>query len=789
MSWANYDDALGQLREGGLIVDALEIDTPRPKRCLVEGADREKRGWYWLTSKAIGGETYITGAFGVYHGNDNGKQTLKLRLDGKAVELSEDERAAIRARHAANMKRLKALRQAEADRAAHEAQRVWLAYLPTGTSDYLERKGVGAHGVRFAPSGNGTLAVPMLRDGRVVGLQIIRGRDRGKKLEKQYWPAGMDKVGAYHLLGRPVPGGVVAVAEGYATGATVFEALAGTLAVAIAFDAGSLLPVSTALARTYRTARLVVLADDDYRTPGNPGVTAARDAAEAVGGVWLAPSFGPQTERPMDGPKKPTDWNDLMLLEGQHVVRAQLEALLSGQGWSANALARAEPTPGEAGARGALPSMIQLAEAVDRYAMIYGSGGTWFDGELHMLVPKSDLQDILPEHGMRDMRALKRVVRMDQVGFDPGGEDDRIVCNLWAGWPTVPKPGRCERLLELLQYLCSEEEQARDVYRWVLQWIAYPMQNPGAKMRQALVFHGSQGAGKNLFFETVMSIYGEYGRIIDQHAVEDKFNDWASRKLFLIADEVVARQELYHVKNKLKSFITGEWIRINPKNVAAHDERNHVNIVFLSNEAQPLSIEAGDRRFLVIRTPEKLSSEFYAEVRAEIQAGGRAALHDHLLNLDLKGFEPYGPPPMTRAKEAVIDLSLSSPERFFRDWHSGEVRFGEDALPFCPASTTDLYSAYVRWCRANGVARPREANHMLGELELRPGWRRGLKDRYDAFGSSRLTRQRMIVPSEADLSQAVLRGAADYRRGPAETQTEWMTRCFFDFRNALGAEP
>ena len=78
-----------------------------------------------------------------------------------------------------------------------------------------------------------------------------------------------------------------------------------------------------------------------------------------------------------------------------------------------------------------------------------------------------------------------------------------------------------------------------------------------------------------------------------------KGNDWASKKLFLIADEVVARQEINHVKNKLKGFITSDRIRINPKNIGAYDERNYVNVVFLSCETQPLVLERDDHRYMV----------------------------------------------------------------------------------------------------------------------------------------------------------------------------------------------
>ena len=84
--------------------------------------------------------------------------------------------------------------------------------------------------------------------------------------------------------------------------------------------------------------------------------------------------------------------------------------------------------------------------------------------------------------------------------------------------------------------------------------------------------------------------------MLTQSALEDKFNsDWG-QKLFGVADEVVARGEMHHVKNFLKNLITSETIRINPKNLPAYTERNHINLVFLSNEKQPIVLENDDRR-------------------------------------------------------------------------------------------------------------------------------------------------------------------------------------------------
>jgi putative DNA primase/helicase len=390
-----------------------------------------------------------------------------------------------------------------------------------------------------------------------------------------------------------------------------------------------------------------------------------------------------------------------------------------------------------------------------------------FDQQEHCLIPKADVLDILPEHGWRDMRAHKTVVRLDEVGFDPAGTDPNIRCNLYGGWPTEPKKGDCSKILELLGYLCSNEVAAEDVYSWVIRWLAYPIQHPGAKMQSALVFHGPQGTGKNMFFEAIMAIYGEYGRIVNQAAIEDKFNDWASRKLFLIADEVVARSELFHVKNKLKSFVTGEWIRINPKNVSAHDERNHVNLVFLSNEATPLVLEHDDRRYMVVHTPEKLPAEFYKSVRAEIITGGIAALHHHLKTLDLGDFSVYTKPLHTKAKFQLIEASLDSVSSFLREWYLGEIH----KIPFCPCTITQLFATYQKYCAAAAEKSPRNRRQFIAELNMQPGWRVGPVPVRVLPGIEDRTTRKMVIPS------AELLTGGEYAKPESISQEQWLAEC------------
>lgn len=761
MAATNYSDVLDQLRAAGLIVDDLRIG--RMTRCRIED-DREKRGWYLLHEWATqNGDLLLVGSFGVWRGNDNGSRKVELRKS----DLTNEQLASLRKRLAEDRKRIERERRAEYERAARRASAAWAKCATQGESDYLVRKGVRALGIRFAPSG--AAVIPLMDAAGVVhGLQIVRTAAQAKvkhRPEKEFWPAGLAKKGHFHLIGMPT--WVVLIAEGYATAATLHDATG--LPVAVAFDANNMAPVAAALRKRYPLAKILLCADDDIlqtckveiapktkcgtrfilpehpeTCPGcgkphgcrNTGVEAASATALEVDGAWLRPTFTDEAKRRetfLTRGVKITDFNDLAALETTNAVRVQVEARLTELNWRP----RASRAPGsEQGGRGeALAPIDSLDELLDRYALIYGTE-TVFDGREHMLLSLRTLS-----HACANTKIFnawrehpeRRVVREREVGFDPGGDDPVVRCNLWGGWPTTPKAGDCEILLELLRFLCSKEHKAQALFEWVLRWCAYIVQHPGAKMKTALVFHGPSGAGKNMFFEAFMAIFGEYGAVIDQNAIDDKFNDWAERKLFLLADEVVARKELYFVKNKLKSLITGDWIRINPKTIAAHNERNHVNIVFLSNEAQPVVLEEDDRRYAVIWTPAKYQplpgggladDAFYKRLRDALRDPATvAALHDHLLNVQLGDFDPGTLPPHTDAKFELVSLSLDSPSSFFYALQTGDIH----GVPYCPALSADVYECYRIWCARTGeraLSQPRFVNilsrkHKVGNIRRR----------------------------------------------------------------------
>lgn len=185
----------------------------------------------------------------------------------------------------------------------------WRGFAQTGQSFYLTHKKVEAFEVRFCEH---SLIIP-LRDtgGKLWGLQWIYPDGTKRFL------AGGRKKGCFHHIGTFEKGKPIYVVEGYATGASVYMAIHQT--TVIAFDAGNLDPVIEALKKAYPASPIIIAGDDDVGKDINTGRQKAEQARHKHGCSLVFPQFK-NTE------SKPTDFNDLHVLEGLEEVKAQLES-------------------------------------------------------------------------------------------------------------------------------------------------------------------------------------------------------------------------------------------------------------------------------------------------------------------------------------------------------------------------------------------------------------------------------------------------------------------------------
>ncbi|WP_432721286.1 DUF5906 domain-containing protein [Jeongeupia wiesaeckerbachi] len=732
----------------------LQIDTDRWHRY-----GPQQRAYYKVLSlHTRSGKTVYVGTFG------QGSAQYKIEPDDDQC-LSADDLLELQRKREAIDRAEHARREQDALEAASRAQAQWAEASPSGYSAYAEHKRIAPESHRI--TADGVLYVPLWRydqtPATLIGLQSITPWENEFGGNKRF-TRGMRKQGAACRLGdEPALGASIILVEGYATGCSIRMALERTLPVYVGFDAGNLIHVARLLRARFPASTIVIAADDDYlpTRDGADNHEGERQARQIVGSVancrLVLPQFTAARRLQRDDETRPklTDFNDLHVAEGLHVVAAQLRAALAGP--TETVASPAAPTLPQALARFALifgtthvwddveqcllkkaaftalvgaeiskawygdlakrqkrmsdlpkakrPGDADAADAsralLDRYTLLYGTETVW-DAQARIILSLSALRAAFGSDAVRywQENPLRRMVDADKLVFDPTERIDPTThVNLFGGMPL--KPAYDDRLADpivgLVMHLCNHDPA---VYHWLMQWIALPLQRPGTKMdTSVLMFGEKQGTGKSLFWEGVIkAIYGEYGTTIGQHQLDSQFTAWQSRRLFILAEEVVGRAEKYSHIGTIKHMVTGRTMRINEKNMPEREETNHANIVFLSNEVQPLHLELDDRRFLAIEPRTLLNERDQQTIRDAFAAGAITAFYGYLLRYPIDAqFDQRSKPIVTEAKARLIEYGLPPWQVFYRAWKGKQLD-----LPYQSCCSQDLFRAYRRWASDHG---------------------------------------------------------------------------------------
>lgn len=753
------------------------------------------------------GQRYISGVFG--------NRGDVWKVESSAADWSPAERAAWVEAQKAAAKVAAAERKQEGEDAAKKASSMWrkartVADGTDGGHPYLQRKGVAAFGLRIGF--NDRLLVPMrdAQGGDVQGLQYVTAE--GEKL----FGTGTVKEGRSHLIGRLDAGvEVLAFGEGYATCASVHMATGWP--VVVCFDAGNLAVVVGEYRRLYPELAFVLAADDDRHLLkrlserlAKHGIGCTEDELrQSLDRSWVVPD-GPCVElvaawRPgvagvmqiegtltVDGRAQPlllenagqakahaaakkhkcrvltprfadrsapgTDWNDLQVAEGIDRVKALIADLMAADPEKPGANVRAQRA--ETGAGRKMASKLARDEQAnfsfeERFTLIYGTTTVW-DAQIQQIIKLEALRvafgrglDFWLESPER------RMVTQDRVVFDPSGQcqaPDYV--NLFDGLPVVPvaAPEKCELIVEHVFNLCQRNDE---IFQWVIRWLAYPLQNPGAKMRTALILHGrTEGTGKSKLGEIMRRLYGRYCTSVGQAELQRDFNEWMSAKLLVLAEEVVSRQDRAHHQGMLQAMVTQPTVQINQKNMPVREEANHANFIFFSNQQLPVLLNPTDRRYMVIRVEEVRPPEYFKALDEELDSGGAEAFMYYLMNYPLDGFNAHTKPLHTKDRTHLITLGMTADQRFFEFW-----RLGHADLPFCCCPASDLYQAFLAWCRINGE-RFKPTSTQFGRTVTEQLERLQCPDkrikRYEAYSDKQLHSDKELDDEQMSFKQGVV---------------------------------
>jgi hypothetical protein len=218
-----------------------------------------------------------------------------------------------------------------------------------------------------------------------------------------------------------------------------------------------------------------------------------------------------------------------------------------------------------------------------------------------------------------------------------------------------------------------------------INWLAYIFQTK-EKTMTAWVLQGVQGTGKGILYTKVLRpLFGnEHVPMRALQNIEEQFNLYMRQALFLVVDEFhmgSANSGGAKIADKLKNAITENTITIRAMRSNQTEVPNYTNFIFLTNRADAVKIEEGDRRYNIAPRQEQKLENVYPEVvegidniKNELEPFARLLLA-FKVNKQL-----VRTPIANNAKAHMAQVTMSVMEEFFAAVKNNNLRFFLDIL-------------------------------------------------------------------------------------------------------------
>jgi primase-polymerase (primpol)-like protein len=262
----------------------------------------------------------------------------------------------------------------------------------------------------------------------------------------------------------------------------------------------------------------------------------------------------------------------------------------------------------------------------------------------------------------RDLRRRQ----IDTVTFRPGFKlvtqdpHGRQAVNTWKPIERTLTVADVSLFINHVNYLFG-----KDAARF-LDWLADIEQHPGELPHSGWVhISPSQGTGRNWLASVLCRLWSGYvaANFDLSGTLRTGFNGSLSRKLLAVVDEINEGGSNARWENaeNLKSLVTAEYRRINPKYGHECVEYNVCRFLIFSNCTSALPLNESDRRFNVVRNDAApMSSNYYKTLYAALKDPEFIkAVAQFLRTRDISSFNPGEHAALNEAKRELIAASRS----------------------------------------------------------------------------------------------------------------------------------
>ena len=247
-----------------------------------------------------------------------------------------------------------------------------------------------------------------------------------------------------------------------------------------------------------------------------------------------------------------------------------------------------------------------------------------------------------------------------------------------------------------------------------LNWYAYPMQNPGIKIRSAIIMQSDEfQLGKGSLFDLHRDILGHHNtRKIELAEALDKGNNYLLNYQTVLIDEAKSSgswSEKAQLINTLKTIITEGSIGVRQLYKEYSEQDTNTNYWINTNYKDAFPLPKNEVRYFVYFSPakrnEKMLDEFHLQRLNGTLAPGVLA---DLLDRDLSKFNPLAPAPWTQFRDQMSGMADRPLNDFIRE------QFEQSAHPFDRdmVTTIELFD-YLKQEKRLKVTREREVANAL----------------------------------------------------------------------------
>lgn len=243
-----------------------------------------------------------------------------------------------------------------------------------------------------------------------------------------------------------------------------------------------------------------------------------------------------------------------------------------------------------------------------------------------------------------------------------------------------------------IEILSGRDKQTFD---YIINWVAQSIQFPAEKMGVALNFISEQGVGKNIFTDTIASLYGGDCKKLEtsqpERDVWGPFNESLLDAYLIVLSETDKRNSMGH-DGKIKAIITDPVVNINPKGKKGFHINSYHRIIQNSNNEDPTMTSKTDRRNVIIRCSDEMrgNTEYFDNLISALRRPhALRSIYWVFKELDISTFKRgYR---IETAYHADIIEHNQNPLDLFMMW------VAENNTGVLEVSSTDLLKMFMHW--------------------------------------------------------------------------------------------